>query len=124
MSTQRLRRFRIMIAVAYDLSSWLAAAGLAAVLRYAPGATPWRATVALAVALALTYLVLVALVRVAKGRATTGSVDDILEIGSIAVVAGVIVSAVNADLFVIARSGPIGATMCFLPLASFGHDTP
>ena len=34
MSTQRLRRFRIMIAVVYDLSSWVAATGLAAVLRF------------------------------------------------------------------------------------------
>jgi FlaA1/EpsC-like NDP-sugar epimerase len=110
-----------MIAVAYDLSSWLAATGLAAVLRYAPGAAPWGVAAALALVLFLTYLVLVGLVRAAKGRATTGSVDDILEIGCIAVLAGAVISCVNVNEIFIARSVPVGATMCFLALATFGR---
>src|ERR1044071_932542 len=121
MSTQRLRRFRLMLKVAYDLGSWMAAAVLATMLRYVPGTAPWRVAVAVGLALCVTYLVLVGLVRVAKGRATTGSIDDVLEVGSIAVIAGAIVSCANADKMFIARSVPIAATVGFLAMATFGR---
>jgi FlaA1/EpsC-like NDP-sugar epimerase len=118
----RLQRFRIALKVCYDSASWLVATALAAVLRYdAPNVVPWRHVLGIALLLAITYLAYGGVMAMVHGRAPTGSTDDILQVVRTAVAAGVLVALFNLSWLYIARTVPIGATICFLVLATLGR---
>ncbi len=117
-----LRRFRLVIKLAYDSLAWAAATGVATLLRYEePGLAPWRHAVAVAAALAALYFVLGLVLRVVMGRAPTGSLEEMLLVTNLAVVAGLVVFAGNLHRIYVARSVPVGATLCFVVAAGLGR---
>jgi FlaA1/EpsC-like NDP-sugar epimerase len=117
-----LRRFAAVLKVSYDTLAWAAATVVAALLRYEePSLAPWRHVVALAVALAAIYLALGMVVRMILGRPPTGSREEMLLVTTLAVVAGVVVYFVNLSQIYVARSVPVGATICFVVAAGLGR---
>jgi FlaA1/EpsC-like NDP-sugar epimerase len=117
-----LRRLRVALQVCYDSASWLVATVLATLLRYdAPNVVPWGHVLGIAVLLVMTYLACEGVVALIQGRAPTGSIDDILQVVRTAAVAGVLVALFNLSRIYIARTVPIGATICFLALATLGR---
>jgi FlaA1/EpsC-like NDP-sugar epimerase len=121
-ATQELRRFRVALKVCYDSMSWVVATVLATLLRYeSPDTVPWSRILGTALLLVVTYLSCAVVVQLVQGRAPTGSVDDVLQLVRIALVAGGLVAVYNAGRMYVARSVPIGATICFLALATLGR---
>jgi FlaA1/EpsC-like NDP-sugar epimerase len=117
-----LRRFAAVLKVSYDALAWAAATVVATLLRYeAPSLAPWRNVVAMAVALAAIYLVLSLVLRMILGRPPTGSREEMLLVSTLAVVAGVVVFFGNLSQIYVARSVPVGATICFVVAAGLGR---
>jgi FlaA1/EpsC-like NDP-sugar epimerase len=119
---KRLRRLRPVVAVSYDALAWVAATVAATLLRYAdPALAPWRNALAVAAALAVVYFVLGLTLRLVLGRAPTGSLEEMLVVTNVAVVAGMVVFAANLSRIYVPRSVPVGATMCFVVAAGLGR---
>ncbi|MGA8247876.1 MAG: nucleoside-diphosphate sugar epimerase/dehydratase [Nocardioides sp.] len=117
-----LRQFRFVLKVAYDVVAWGAATAVATVLRYErPGLAPWHAAATVGLALAAVYLAVGLLVRVHQGRAVTGSLEEMLVVAYVAIFSGVVVFAVDQHFMLIARSVPVGATICFVVAAGLGR---
>jgi FlaA1/EpsC-like NDP-sugar epimerase len=117
-----LRRFAAVLKVSYDTLAWAAATVVATLLRYEqPSLAPWRNVVAMAIALAAIYLVLSLVLRMILGRPPTGSREEMLLVSTLAVVAGVVVFFGNLSQIYVARSVPVGATICFVVAAGLGR---
>jgi hypothetical protein len=87
-----LRPFRLVLKAGYDSLAWAAATAVATLLRYTdPSLAPWRHAALMAAALALVYFGLGLVVRTVSGRAPTASLEEMLLITTLAVMAGTVV---------------------------------
>jgi FlaA1/EpsC-like NDP-sugar epimerase len=119
---QHLRRFPFVVKAAYDAMAWVGATMVATTLRYtAPSEAPWAHAGLIALALAGAYFLTGMAVHLHQGRARTGSLDEILLVACVASVSGAVVFAVNLRDISVARSVPVGATICFIVVAGFGR---
>jgi FlaA1/EpsC-like NDP-sugar epimerase len=118
----RLRSYRFVLKVAYDVLAWTAATVAATTLRYThPTDAPWRHALLVAMLLSAVYLLAGLVVRLHQGRARTGSLDEILLVTGVAAASGTAVFVANLGDRLIARTVPAGATVCFILLAGFGR---
>ncbi len=117
-----LRRFRLVLKAGYDALAWAAATAVATLLRYTdPSVAPWRHAAVMAAALAIVYFALALVVRTISGRAPTASLEEMLLITALALMSGLVVFFGNLGHVYVARSVPIGATLCFLVAAGLGR---
>ena len=117
-----LRRHRTRLLISFDVVGWLAATVVAALMRYSEqGAIPWPETLVVGVSLAALYLGVGSLVRLHVGRARTASLEEMLLLGPVALLTGLVVSLVNAVSQDVARSLPLIATVCFVVIAGWGR---
>src|SRR4029079_7506251 len=104
-----LRRHRLLLKASFDGLSWLAATAVATLLRYEdPGLAPWRHAAVVGAALATTYLLIGPVLGRATGRAPTGSLEEMVLVTNLAVVAGAVVFFANLPNIFVARSVPVG----------------
>ena len=75
----------------------------------------------MAAALAAVYFVLGLALRMVLGRPPTGSLEEMLVVTDLAVVAGVVVFVANLPGIDVARSVPAGAAICFVVAAGLGR---
>jgi FlaA1/EpsC-like NDP-sugar epimerase len=114
----RLRRFPFLLKAAYDALAWGVAMVVATTFRYTtPAQAPWHEAAMAAVALAIVYFLVGAVLHLHQGRARTGSYDEVLLVAFVAAVAGGVVFIANLREVALARSVPVGATICFIVLA-------
>ena len=119
---QVLRRFRVALKVGYDALAWGVATVVATLLRYEhPGLAPWHEAAKVGLALTTVYLVVALVVRVHQGRALTGSLEEMLVVAYVAIFSGIVVFAFDQHFQLIARSVPVGATLCFVVVAGLGR---
>src|SRR3954454_2166801 len=119
---RRLRRFPFEVKLVYDVLAWSAATASAALLRYpTPSEVPWRHAVLIGAALATVYLVAGSALFLHRGRARTGSLDEISLLTCVAGFSGGVVFVANLATITVARSIPLGATICFIVLAGCGR---
>jgi FlaA1/EpsC-like NDP-sugar epimerase len=117
-----LRRYAPLLKVSYDTLAWAAATTVATLLRYEqPKLAPWHEVVAMAATLAAIYLALSLVTRMILGRAPTGSFEEMLLVTTLAIVSGILVFLGNLHEIFVARSVPVGATICFVVAAGLGR---
>ncbi|MGC4110518.1 MAG: nucleoside-diphosphate sugar epimerase/dehydratase [Nocardioides sp.] len=111
-----------MIKAGFDCVAWFVATAIATSLRYSdlPG-VPRRDAAVVAASLALIYLVAGLTIRLHQGRTRTGSLEEIVQVGLVAAFAGGVVAFVNGPQVWVARSVPVGATICFVVIAGLGR---
>jgi FlaA1/EpsC-like NDP-sugar epimerase len=117
-----LRRYAPLLKVSYDTLAWAGATTVATLLRYEhPRTAPWHQVVVMAATLAAVYLALSLVSRMILGRAPTGSFEEMLLVTTLAIVSGVLVFSGNLHAIFVARSVPVGATICFVVAAGLGR---
>ena len=117
-----MRRHRTLLLVSFDVIIWLASTIVAALMRYPErGVIPWADVLVVGVSLASLHLGVGSLVRLHEGRARTASLEEMLLLGPVAVLTGLVVSLVNAMSRDVARSLPLIATLCFVVIAAWGR---
>ena len=122
MVVEQLRRFPFEVKLVYDVLAWLAATMLAVLLRYPqPADVPWIHAILVGAALSAVYLLTGTVVFLHRGRARTGSLDEISLVASVGVTAGTLVFLVNLVDIPVARTVPVGATICFIVFAGLGR---
>src|SRR5688500_7194506 len=103
-----LRRHRTLILVSFDVVVWVLATAAAQLLRVqSTRDVAWDQTVLVGLCLAVGYLAVGMPVRLHEGRARTASFEEMLLVGSVAVVAGGIVFVANLLTLTVPRSVPI-----------------
>ncbi|MEO5852289.1 MAG: nucleoside-diphosphate sugar epimerase/dehydratase [Nocardioides sp.] len=117
-----LRRHRTWLLISFDVVSWLAATFGAALMRYSePGVIPWPEVLVVGVSLAALHVGVGSLVRLHEGRARTASLEEMLLLGPVALLTGLVVSLINALSQDVARSLPLIATLGFVAFAAWGR---
>ncbi|QIK75254.1 polysaccharide biosynthesis protein [Nocardioides piscis] len=118
----KLRRRRAALVAAYDLSMWVVAFVLCALIRYDGVAQPsWSLLLVTALGAGAVYVFVARGFLVHQGRAKVASLDEFVLIGTAAATTGVIVTLANLLPILVARSVPMGATVFFMVLATSGR---
>lgn len=118
MFQQTLGRHRIAARMAADGLSWLVAAVGFGLMRYDFRSAPGLDILLMGIAMAGGYLLLGMTVRLHQGRARVGSLEELMLIGPVALVVGLVAFLINLGPIWVARSLPIGITVCFLVIAA------
>ncbi|WP_199849697.1 nucleoside-diphosphate sugar epimerase/dehydratase [Blastococcus sp. Marseille-P5729] len=120
-----LRRNRVVTLVVFDAVMWLAASGIAALVRLElnPEAISWRRVGFIALLLIAIYLLVGRFVRLHQGRATLATVDETVLLSGVALISGAVVFFANFFWQLIPRSVPILTTLLALVLMILGRST-
>ncbi len=117
-----LRRHRTAVLVCFDAIVWMSATAAAQLLRVQSAADiAWNESLLVGACLAACYLAIGMPLRLHEGRARTASFEEMLLMGSTAVVSGGIVLVTNLITLTVPRSVPIIAFVVFIVCASWGR---
>ncbi len=108
-----LRQRRAQATVAFDLSAWVAVFALSAWLRMDSVSTvvPWTGVLILGAATGLIYLAVSYPAKLHQGRARTGSLEEMLLLGTCVMSAGAVTFALNLFFEWIPRSVPASSAV-------------
>ena len=118
-----VRRHREFFAIAFDTAAWLLSFALFAWLRLEGDVrqVPWVETLTVGLGAVIVYLAVAHVVRLHRGRAVTGSADELVLLGWVVLGVTFLVFAANLLAQVIPRSVPAGAGLLTLVLAYWGR---
>ena len=118
-----MRRHRAWVSVSFDTLAWLVGFAVFAWLRLdtVTTAVPWVAVLVFAAATALVYDVIAYWTMLHRGRARTGSLEEMLVLGVHLMGVGGVATVVNLFGQWIPRSIPAGATLFTLVLAAWAR---
>jgi FlaA1/EpsC-like NDP-sugar epimerase len=119
----RLRPRRLVVLGGFDASAWLAAVILFTLVRYGSvAAMPWHNAFKVGLVAAGLHLLIGFAVRLHQGRASLGSFEEMILLGSVTALVGTVISIANiADGLVLPRSVPVAATFTSLVLMAWGR---
>ncbi len=118
-----LRAYRTALLAAYDASAWVVCFVVFAWLRFdqVSSNVPWRDVVTVAACTVAAYLVVAWVTQLHRGRASAGSLEEMVLLGTAVLGVGFVVSTLNMVFQWIPRSVPPGATLGTLVVAAWGR---
>ena len=118
-----LRHFRSWVVAAYDVAAWMGCFILFAWLRLDQDTQhmPWQALFLTGAGTAAAYVLLAWVTQLHRGRASLASLEEMVLLGTVVMIAGAGATVLNAGFHWVPRSVPPGATFGTLVLAAWGR---